>query len=726
MSNRYVIGIDETGGFEKRYKGKVVADKEKASRVGGIVLKNPRERAVHKCLDATRQGWNRDHPQAHVARNEHFHYFPLRGVSPWGNASDAPNLSKEEGAALTNLAVTALTGLPEFLLAFSSAGFPPFFVDEQQAYVEILRTTLWGLLSQKLPLVAGDEVAVVIAPRGQVDGVYSSWKPKERRLYFRLLMEQLQSEFGNLALDRQCQIGFETAEEKVFQSSEIMAADLLLGNEKTKDVALQYCKLRFDDYYRLTVGIDPIEEVVAAYERGDCPSLAAFNQLLYLYALECRKDKKQARPALEKLKKIMDEIAEHESLLDEATALFNTTVQTLLNERAETARNMELAEIYCLAMLQMYPLAQATVRPVLMRLQEVALRHLIGIESHKGEVGNDEATKAGEYIKTYREFFERNKERLYPTIGERIMNRLEMELRAIQVSHFNNYNFAEAEDILTSHYIQYQSTYADFLANGEKDALFGKLCGTLGQANGFLYAIRKDQASYTAAARQLKEDSDNFIRDTQQWSIGMHYRVHLELCRQDQQTGPNLEPLAVALDLLRLLWNDPKLEPDTLLARVLADGSVFDLSLAMKFLTYYRKSHADFAVPTKDLETLILKAASNKWPWYPACHVLKWACCIALLSKNPGLAGNAISLVPPLPEPNFTLQTLEIPILMLKAYLKSKDSKPIVEKLDQLMAQQPGFKKCLRLSGWPQKFPAQTMKNWELWDIVTLLPFYYC
>ena len=176
MSHSYIIGIDETGSFEKHSK-RVSKEKEKASRVGGVVFRNPRHQIVRNCMEETKNEWNQEHPTSRIEKIEQFHYFPLRGVK-FGESSHGP-VSREEGEALTDSLVTRLASLEEFAMAFSSQGFPPFFVNEQQAYGEILRTTLWGLLSDKLPLEEGDCVYVLVSPRSKAEGAFGFWKPSD-------------------------------------------------------------------------------------------------------------------------------------------------------------------------------------------------------------------------------------------------------------------------------------------------------------------------------------------------------------------------------------------------------------------------------------------------------------------------------------------------------------------------------------------------------------------
>lgn len=720
MSNQYIIGIDETGKFDKQSKKEA---KEKASMVGGVVLKNPRNPIVRNCLEGIKNQWNQGHPNSQLQRIEQFHYFPLRGIK-WSDSGQESPVSKEEGVTLTNAVVKALSSLEDLALVFSSSGFPPFFVNEQQAYVEILRTTLWGLFSDKLGLEEGDSVYVLVAPRAQAQGAFSVWRPVDYNFYYQFIMDQLNREFSEFAQQKKITLKLESNVKLVLQTPEVIAADFFLGNERTGGVPeVKYCRIRFQDYYLLALGINPVDEIVKSYESGNCTPITAFSRLLQLYALECLKDKETAKPILTRLKKILKDMVQNELEMDELVSLLDKTLENLLTTRAESEENMKIAEIYCQSLLNLYPVEENQENQSVLRLQEVLMRHQIGIESHKGSVVN----QVGPYIETYRTFFAAHKQELYPTIGERLLHQLDMELKAVQVSHFNNYNFAEVERILDPHYKKYKETYRKFLATKEKDATFGKLCGTLGQANAFLYAIHKSESVYyEMAAEQLQDDTNNFMPPTQMWSIGMHFRIQLELCRQDNPDhyGDKI-PWKEALELMRILWDNQKLSPNSLLTWGIKNGSPWDLALILKFMGYYQHYNPSFTTPPDQLQNTIEYAASKNWPWYPACHIWKWALYLAVVSKNQTLVENALGMVQPCPEDDFTLKTLEIPLLMWHCFIKSKSPKPVLQKFEDLLAIQPFFKDCMGHAQWQAKFPAQTSKEWDVWNIVTLLPFYY-
>lgn len=177
---------------------------------------------------------------------------------------------------------------------------------------------------------------------------------------------------------------------------------------------------------------------------------------------------------------------------------------------------------------------------------------------------------------------------------------------------------------------------------------------------------------------------------------------------------------------MRTLWDHQKLTANSLISWGIKNGSPWDLSLIMKFMGYYQRHNPPFVVPVEELQNLIAHASLQKdWPWYPTCHIWKWALYLALVSGDNALIEQAFSLLQPLGEDEFTLKTLEIPLLMLQCRAKAKNPKPVLQKLEELTVEQPFFKECMERFQWQSKFPPQTSKEWDLWDVVTMLPFYY-
>ncbi|NUM33518.1 MAG: hypothetical protein HUU50_03175 [Candidatus Brocadiae bacterium] len=718
----YLVAIDETGSFEKQSK-KVSREKEKASKVGGVVFKDPRNQIVHNRMDHVLNQWNISHPRSIVERIEEIHYFPMRGVR-W---DDSENLSvtPEEGVELTNELVRELLSLEEFSMAFVSSGFPPFFVNEQQAYGEILRTTLWGLFSEKLPLKEGDIVNVMIGPRSQAKGAFGVWKPADYDFYYEFLMKQLEKEFQPLAQQKKIEIKLECDTRKVVKKAEVLAADLFLGNEKTRDIKdVKYCKISFQDYYWPALGMNPVEEIVKSYENGNCRPIMAFSRLLHLYALQCLKEEKNAISVLPKAKRILKAIAQEEMEMEEFVSFLDKTLENLIVSRAEASENMKMAEIYCQTLLNLYPLESGQENPLILRMQEVLMRQQIAIESHKGSIENN----AGKYLEEYRGFFATHKEILYPTIGERLLHHLDMELKAVQVSHFNNYNFAEVEKILEPHYKRYKETYRKFLGK-EKDSTFGKLSGTLGQANAFLYGMnREEYAYYELAAEQLQEDTENFVPHTEMWNIGMHYRIHLELSRQEnpRHYPQDKMPWQNALELMKSLFDHQRLTPNNLLGWGIKNASTFDLALILKFLSYYHHYVSPSLIEsTESLDALCQHISNKNWPWYPSCHIWKWALYLAYSTGNQDCIEKALSLIQPYTEGHFTLKTIEIPLLLLQCLAKSQNPKPVLQTLNDLSQTQPFFRDFLAHTPWQTTLSSESCKGWDIWNIVTMLPFYY-
>ena len=692
MSNQYLVAIDETGSFEK----------SKASKVGGVVFQNSSRDHVRKELELVLADWNKLHGEAPIELGD-LHYFDLRGIAYKGKEK-SNKLGKEEGKALTNQIVQKINAFAMF--AFSSSGFPLFFANEQQAYVDILRTALWGLLTKHLQPAPGDEVKIVIASRSKAEGIMGTCQLSSA--YHKLLIEQLASEFAAWATQHEVKLVFNTA--KARQNAELIAADFMLGNQKSKDVvAVNYQTVSFQNFSHFLFGSDPAEKIMESYRNGILSETQA--TLALLDACD------QTAPKLQKyLRELLVEIIADESDCNELVSALDANFRTLFATRGENKDNLATARHYCEILLATADKIAKKSDPHYLRLKEVLLRNQINIANHQGET-DPRGQGDKDLIDQYHVFFKKNQEKLYATIGERIHHLIETDLHAVQICHFNNYQVAEVESLIQPHYVSYRKLYGELLDQGEKDSLMAKLCGTLGQANAFLYAITGKAEHCNTARAQLAEDIRQLEPHSRDWEKGMHYRIHLELC---------VHQLDKAVNLIREWADNDKIDENNVLEWGLNHDSAWNLALILKFLGYYHHDMPGFRISVEQIERfLILVKTKLFFAPYPICNALKWATYLAIGVNKPDLARQSLKLVGNLATEGFTLQTIEMPILMLNAYLNNEPAQPMLAKLQNLADTCPGFNECLAAYGWKRKFARETAQDWNVWDIVCLLPYYY-
>lgn len=718
MPSLYLVGISNTSWLEK-YSGEINRDRQKNFRIGGVVFKDLQESDLFNQLSYFLQEWNAEQAHAQMQGFRELHYFALRKRNP--HMTPPPNtnmMSTIQGLKFTKRLVSELN--KQSYYSFVSGGFLPFFTYGHQAYFELVRIVLWGLLKKELQLAPQDKVVLYIAPMLQLDGIASQWRASDSGLtHHSLFLAQLQQEFAAFAESKEVHIEFVCEQDHLA----IMAAEFMLGNHKTREIPVYYRKISVNDYYTACFGDNPAAYINASYRQGNCSLLQACLQILHCYSLDVLAGQEES-PLLAPLKELLKELGHKGVWLEEFIKIIENIFQSLLASRVQDAQNLKLAEIYCDTLTQQCPFFRKNEQEtrLCLRLEEILLRNQIGIAAHKGTATTAAVDTTYAHILTYRKFFEENKQKIYATIGERMKSLLDMELKAIHVTHFNCYNFGEIPAVLAPHHHQYQLTYHTALTHGERDALFAKLCGTLGQAYAFIYAQSQDNKDYRLAAGYLQEDTQN-LQKGPEWSQGMHYRIHLELTHQD---------MPKALSLLQELWEEPKLTPESLLGWGIGQLSdweetalVWNLALLLKVLGYYRHLTTSFTISHPLLNTILNLVRGKTWQYYPTCNVCKWLAYLYGVDGDKEQAFSVLTMVGSCKEKDFTSQTFDIPVMMIKAFCKTGNAQSITKKVESFMTQQPYFKAYLEARRWQEKFPVDALEKWNLWEMATLLPFYY-
>lgn len=173
------------------------------------------------------------------------------------------------------------------------------------------------------------------------------------------------------------------------------------------------------------------------------------------------------------------------------------------------------------------------------------------------------------------------------------------------------------------------------------------------------------------------------------------------------------------------MYNNGALDADKLLTWGINTGSPWDLSLILKFLGHYRHVHSDFDISEQQVQMLLCLLQGKNWDVYPTCQTLKWLAYLLLSRQQKDLARKALSMVGDMEHQGFTLQTIALPIAMLKVHVDEADAAPVLQRARDLMDQESHFRECLEAGGWQTKFAGKHAQDWDIWDIVTLLPFYY-
>ncbi|MBU1495115.1 MAG: hypothetical protein KJ956_14255, partial [Actinobacteria bacterium] len=223
-----------------------------------------------------------------------------------------------------------------------------------------------------------------------------------------------------------------------------------------------------------------------------------------------------------------------------------------------------------------------------------------------------------------------------------------------------------------------------------------------------------DEKYYLEACKLLKEDTKNFIPRSNEWIQGMSYRVHLELEKHN---------LSEALDLIKKLFENNQLTSENLMMFGINKGA-WDLFLITKFLGYYKQNNIEFTIAKPQLQMLLQYIEQNIHGPFPKCNILKW---IAFLGKKHGyddIVVKAMDVVEKF-EPDFVMQTISLSFDLFKCYTTKESAKEVFDKISNLEKQEKYFALYMEHRNYKEKFDLKKAKDWDLWDIVSLLPFYY-
>lgn len=743
MSN-YLIGIDETGKFEK-------FDKTDQSRIGGVVLKDCSSEELRKKMQAICHDHGCPVLEESLGR---LHYTDAK------NEKKTIEITTVDGSVIELSHPQRMGIIRDILdksqdvcvLYFVSSGFPYFFSHEQDAYWDLLRTTLWGILTDSIDWQPGDSIKINIGMRPHTKGSCGEWQVKDTERYYLFIANQLEDEFAEFRKDNGlAKLKFTLGKDK--QDAELIMADLVIGNYRMEGdrqhrlqeycVKLPYHTVPFDNYFHLLIGAkSPLDALMSDVKDGKMPVTPALFALLHLYT------RNNAIEIKDSIGMLLDQLEKKQYLQQEFLTTLDSTLKSFMTSRVHDQNSLKIARQYGDVILEILSKKKEQ-GAFFLRVRDIIHRCNITIASHQG------SGPVGTQHQDYRQFFRNNRDILYPTRAERIKNFLDTELQIVQAAYFNIYNFQNVVPEYTAYQASYRSMMPpaspsdtkDMLASmaGNKDAMLGKICGTLGQAHGFLYSIFHRDEDYDAAKKQLEIDTDNFQDGTADWAYGMHYRVHLELCKGNLDSAARDDS---AWNLLKKILGNPDLTPESLVRWLIDknESSPWTLSLAMKFLGYYKHAHPGFQISPQDWESL-LYLVQDDWGIYPQCNILKWMVYLAINTESKpatsqekeqrkteiNLAQKALSMAASgaFDAEDFTIQTMEIPIWMLDVCLCSNhdqqltQAKQALQGLQKLMDKQPGFRACMEPYGWQKKFQPKTLQKWDLWDIVVMLPYYY-
>lgn len=518
----YVLCIDETGDFERK---EFKSNTKSISSVGGFLTTHDTFKNIKKIRDEIIKDFNAQYEQSDYSdiinqikpitqKSLHFRNL-ITGFNKYNMTETWPH-SVQPGLSFI---VHLLNNLkPYIICACRTNGSPTLNFHPQQNYMVCLISLIVGFLDKKGDIFKrGDKLLVRIAHRSK--NVLAGLAEKEPEKYWDIFRDEIEK----IIQQHASMIGIKVTIKMGFASNEadLQFADIVLGaliNRQTFKDAVPflyndtlYTQIPVRDYYYISFGTDLLHTLNTLYKNNHL--LEAF--LLALDYLASNNEKLVAK-SNDFLNKVMDQMLSNDDIsLQEA---FDTHMAEFLIHRYGDKNELEKLKItaeYIINLINNNSSKNAIL------LKERCMYYLVNYEAHSGLAPM--VSSRNSYSFKYDEFYQSHRVKLSPSLPQRIQKRLETKLIAVQALYFNAFRFEGVLQEMLPDLESYYNTFKEFLIHDEKDDLFARLAGTVGQAQAFCGSWKRDTSLLQKAEKNLLLDIRAVVPNTPVEAQGKSY-----------------------------------------------------------------------------------------------------------------------------------------------------------------------------------------------------------
>jgi len=683
----YYVYIDETGSFIK-------SKNKDTNYVGGWVCSHGTKKIKKQVDDAIQDYITRNALPTQFPIPDYLHFMPLHKLA----------LRKKKDSRIRVPIKYVQPIVTEFFsvmaekvfLVFRSKGFPRFYANEQAAYIEILRSTIYQLIDD-LKLTDKDRLEIVIAAR-RVKILMGEFGKENIMDYENLLTNALRDELMKYALDAR-QLSEKQVKIVVSDARDFMplaVADMFCGALRWKDH--KYLK-NFEDkirHYHINDAFIFIPNRTTSIINNIYENDPGLGILRAFEALSKNINQKELVDCVNNLCR---------NISDEEKNMFNNELRQFLQEKLiddpKRYQNLDQTSIFIDEVKQRFPKDY--------NILATLKFYNIKILSHKG-------SKNLKPFSDYCRFLDLHGPEAFGNMYMVAQEKIETILTIVQPAAFNIFKFERVEEYLFKEIERYNFIFPD--VENRIDEIRARLEGTIGQMYGFLSDYPGKESLFDKALLHLQRDVNLCKKNSPFWKQGMGYLTSLFFRKKmlDKaiqsfmcETNSEKKNESDIYKLSRLHLFDSRKDHYFLLHRL------YICALANKI------NKTTIESPEKLMEYLL---KSNNISEYPVCQSAKWLSVI--YAKQDDLE-NALSILQKIdtnPSHGFAIDIIKLPIkILIHLYQKKlniESSFDLENELNLLELREKGIKSNL-LSLGIHKFNDDS----DYFDVAQVLPYYY-
>lgn len=720
----YIISIDETGSFNLGSK--------KNSFIGGVILKSIDKNKFKNYLKDIIKKWNNNNSSKtfNITYPNSLHFAELLyGENVYNKNNFNSKKNKLALSFITNFIQTIQNS--DFLIeTFKSSGFPNWYANEQQAYLELLKTTVYAIFvnNKKLFNDYKSNVSIIIATR-KIEMLIGSWAKVNYSEYTKnidtnltkILTPLLKNKIGNIS------IKFDYANSNPF----LIVSDFFIGNYKNKIVPTNQLNINcynYNDYYFETIN-EPLKLFKSMWNNQNYSS--AIDNLLFFILSSKALSKKNSNLFVNWISLFpADEQNEIISIFKKHISYLNNLSNTRGYKNDPILKASQKLQI-------LYKLLNNIQNFLFTNdfytLKADITKLLTSVESHLGKTKSE-----NNWNTEYENLLSENGEIIYPNILDRLRNKIEWELANCQIDLFNKYVFDKIIIDFEEKWLKY-SEICELINNSYslgKDMLLAKISGNLGQAHGFVFETSQNNLNIIEARKYLNDDIANLQEYSYEWDHGLSFLIQLEWKFGNLDDAVNLfsKQINKSIDIsdLKNIFG--------INALIDYESKVLKWHLSNQFRLLARCINENkISISYSDISDFYDYVFNNEknFQSYPSCIIRKYLGYILIKLNKYDEALNILSEYKS--NFGFTIKTLYIPNRLLYVFSLFKHHNnvsnvsndirklydSVINEIIVLRELESGFDKYLTQKNFSQNYSFENINNWNLYDTVCLPPFYY-
>jgi hypothetical protein len=695
------IFIDETGDFSFN---------SKTSSVGGWVYKAKNEtrfkieQKIEGIIKASVKYFNNylisEQSSFKLDYPSHMHFMPLH-LSEQREKDKTITIHPRHIPIFFNHLFNELNNIT--LQVFKSTGKPVFMPNEQATYIDILRNTLLQLVDH--PKLSSQKLTIIIAQR-RVRSLYGYGGFLDQDAYEQHIIKGLTQELLDAFPNNkpELKIIFDSAR----KNPGLIVADFFCGAQRWQknDYLKEYTQLStypFANGYK-RIGNRLVQQLEYIQE-SDTPTAA----ILCTEVLSTDPDNTEIKSLL---------ISMIEKMGPRDKSIFCKSISELFDEKLvnDPDRYNQLKNMNKLVYIlhSILPTDYHKMPQVELKLIATLLLNQIRIDSHLGKTENTSTN-------LFLSFLDEYGENTFENQMEIMQKRIDSVLMGVQIKAFNKFKFNIIEENIKEIKDKYYSMFNfDLESTPVKDNNLARLEGTLGQMYGFLYDIEQDNDYFELAELSLQTDIIATIDDTpsSEQAHGYLTTLYWKSGNLEKATKQFIKETKNKVENINKIYN-------------LSDTKTFSTD-ENPFIQLHRlylcalatKGGSKINRIEKEKEFLLKQ---NDLYEYPKLLSAKWLAIIFLLNDDYNNAAEILERALTKKSTEDTIDVIRISLKLLQHYslikLDRASNFSCQKEVKALGLQQKEFEEVLIKRGIEKYY--QNEKNWSVYEIGILLPFYF-